>query len=211
MLKKLNKIKKKISTFSTRNIPHVGHNLIQKKIIKTKGDITIFLIVSTKNKYSPDILIKSYLSLKKNRIFKNINVLPILLPTFFAGPNEAFFQAKIFENLGYKYFYVGRDHAGVKSFYSKFASQEIFKKLYTSIKIIKFNEPMYCESCKNSVINKYKNKKICPDCGGRFLTELSGTDIKYLIKYKKKHLLLKFLDKYVYDFFKKKNFSLQSF
>jgi len=210
MIKKLKKIKNKISAFSTRNIPHVGHNLIQQKIIKTQKEITIFLILSIKNKYSSNTLNKSYLSLKKNKFFKKINILSINLPTFFAGPKEAFFQAKIFENLGYKFFYVGRDHAGYKSFYGKFESQEIFNKLNLKIKIIKFNEPMFCENCKTPVINKFKNKNSCPICNNKFLSELNGKDIKSMIKRKNRVLLSKFLDKNIYDFFKKKNFSLQN-
>ena len=210
LMKKLSKIKNKVSAFSTRNIPHIGHNLIQKKIIKSKKELTIFLILSVKNKYSLKTLIKSYQSLKKNKIFKNIKIFPIYLPTFFAGPNEAFFQAKIFENLGYNFFYVGRDHAGFKSFYGKFASQRIFNKLKSKIKIIKFNEPMFCKNCNTPIINKFKNKKSCPICKSKFLSELNGTDIKSYVKLKNRVQLSKFLDKEVYHLFKKKKFSLQN-
>ena len=192
LLKKLSRIKNKVSAFSTRNIPHIGHNLIQKKIIETKKKLTVFLIISIKNKYKEQTLIKTYNFLKKNKIFKNIKIFPIYLPTFFAGPNEAFFQAKIFENLGYNFFYVGRDHAGFKSFYGKFASQRIFNKLKSKIKIIKFNETMFCKNCNTPIINKFKNKKSCPICKSKFLSELNGTDIKLLIKLKNKVLLSKF-------------------
>jgi len=209
LVKKLKKIKYKDAVFSTRNIPHLGHNLIQKKIIETKKKLTIFLITSIKDKYKKQTLIKAYESLKKNKIFKDINIVFISLPTFFAGPNEAFFQAKIFENLKFKFFYVGRDHAGYKSFYKKFDSQNIFKKLKSKIKIIKFNEPMFCKSCDLPVINKYTKKKSCPFCKGKKLLELNGTDIKILFKQKKRVYLSKFLDQFVYTFFKKNNFSLQ--
>ena len=182
MIKKLKKIKHRDAVFSTRNIPHVGHNLIQKKIIESKKGLTIFLILSIKNKYSKKVLIDSYKALKNNKTFKNINILFIYLPTFFAGPNEAFFQAKIFENMKFKYFYVGRDHAGYKSFYKKFDSQEIFEKIKSKIKIIKLNEPMVCNTCEIPIINKYKNKKSCPLCNGKKLSELNGTDIKILIR-----------------------------
>ena len=106
--------------------------------------------------------------------------------------------------MGYRFFYIGRDHAGFKSCYDKFASQEIFKKLKSDIKIIKFNEPMFCENCNIPIINKFKNKKFCPICKSKFLSELNGTDIKLLIKLKNKVLLSKFLEKNVYNFFKKK-------
>jgi len=209
-LKKLDKIKYKDAAFSTRNIPHIGHNLIQKKIIERKKKLTIFLILSIKNKYTKKVLIDSYKALKKNKIFKEINILFIYLPTFFAGPNEAFFQAKIFENMKFKSFYVGRDHAGYKAFYKKFDSQQIFKKINSKIKIIKLNEPMICNSCEIPIINKYKQKNSCPLCSGKELSELNGTDIKILIKRKKKDILKGLLDPFVFNFFKKNNFSLHS-
>ena len=201
-LKKIEKIKYRDIAFSTRNIPHIGHNLIQKKIIESKKKLSIFLILSIKNKYSSNDLMNSYVALKKNKTFKYINIFFIYLPTFYAGPNEAFFQAKIFENLKYKFFYVGRDHAGYKSFYKKFDSQNIFKKIKTKIKIITFNEPMMCNSCNVAVLNKYKNKKSCPVCSGNKLSELNGTDIKILIQRNRTVLLSNLLDPFVQKFFK---------
>ena len=54
---------------------------------------------------------------KKLSLYKNINIIKILLPSFFAGPNEAYLQATCFNNLGFKGFVVGRDHAGHKKFF----------------------------------------------------------------------------------------------
>ena len=210
LLKKIKNIKKRDVAFSTRNIPHIGHNLIQETIIKSKKKLTIFLILNVKNKYPKSLLMKTYQSLKKNKKFKDIEILFIYLPTFFGGPKEAFFQAKIFENLKYKFFYVGRDHAGYKSFYGKFESQKIFRKLKLDIKIIKLNEPMLCETCNVSVINRHINKKCCPLCNGKKLLELNGSDIRTLIKQKKLKKLIKYLDQSVYNVFKKNNFSLQN-
>ena len=209
-IKKLKKVKNRDVAFSTRNIPHIGHNLIQKKIIENKKNLIIFLILTIKNKYAEKVLLGSYKALKLNKIFRNINILFIYFPTFFAGPNEAFLQAKIFENMKFKSFYVGRDHAGYKSFYDKFDSQKIFNKIKSKIKIIKLNEPMMCNSCEVAIINKYKKKKNCPLCQGHKLSELNGTDIKFLLKRKKADILLKLLDPSVFNFFKKKNFSLQN-
>ena len=41
---------------------------------------------------------------KKLSLYKNINIIKILLPSFFAGPNEAYLQATCFNNLGFKGF-----------------------------------------------------------------------------------------------------------
>ena len=50
------------------------------------------------------------------------------MPTLMAGPREAYLQAQMLDNLKMKNFIVGRDHAGYKNFFSKYASQSIFKK-----------------------------------------------------------------------------------
>ena len=70
LLKKIKNIKKRDVAFSTRNIPHIGHNLIQETIIKSKKKLTIFLILNLKNKYPKSLLMKTYQSLKKNKKFK---------------------------------------------------------------------------------------------------------------------------------------------
>ena len=205
----MKKIKNLDTSFSTRNIPHIGHNLIQKKIIQEGKNLTIFLILSVKDKYKEKILFNSYKSLKEKKIFKKINIFFIYLPTFFAGPKETFLQAKIFENMNFKSFYVGRDHAGYKKFYKKFDSQNIFDQIKCKIKIIKYNEPMMCKKCKVPVINKYKISKCCPTCESKKLLELNGKDIKELIKKKKIKVLSKLLDPLVFKFLSRNNFSLQ--
>lgn len=209
-LKKLQKNEHLDACFSTRNIPHIGHNLIQKKIIEENNNLSIFLILGIKNKYDPKTLLNSYRALRNNKSFKKLNIFFIYLPTFYAGPNEAFFQAKVFENMKFKYFYVGRDHAGYKKFYNKYASQKIFNKMKLKIEIIKYNEPMMCKFCLTTMFNNYKNLKFCPKCNNRSLLELNGSDVKILIKKKNKNMLSKMLDKFVYKFLEKNNFSLQT-
>ena len=70
---------------------------------------------------------------------------------------------------------MGRDHAGVGNFYSKYASQKFCIKYQKNlgIKIIGFKEPFYCKYCRK-VINsncKHKNFK-------NFKSFISGTEIR---------------------------------
>ena len=53
---------------------------------------------------------------KKVSLYKNINIIKILLPSFFAGPNEAYLQATCFNNLGFKGFVVAEITLDIKSF-----------------------------------------------------------------------------------------------
>ena len=132
-----------------------------------------------KKKFKKNLLKKFYKQLtKQKKYFLKVKVNFLEIPTFFAGPMEAAFQSKIFENLGFGYFYVGRDHAGYKNFYSKFSSQNFTKKLNLKIKIIGFNEPMYCVKCNTTVLNKLKIGERCTNCNSGNLTSISGTLIR---------------------------------
>ena len=184
-VKEIKKIKNKKNyiVFSTRNIIHSGHDLIIDKLLKKEKKILIVVLLSEKKKFKKNLLKKFYKQfIKQKKYFLNVKVNFLEIPTFFAGPREASFQSKIFENLGFSYFYVGRDHAGYKNYYSKFSSQNFTKKLNLKIKIIGFNEPMYCLKCNTTVLNKLKLGKQCCICKSDNLINISGTLIRRNIK-----------------------------
>lgn len=115
------------AVFSTRNICHRWHSHIHKNILKISKLLTICIIETSKNKFDSEDIVKSYSILKeKDKLYKKIKIIKIFLPKLFAGPKEAYLQATVFNNLKFKFFSVGRDHAGVKNFYSKYSSQKIF-------------------------------------------------------------------------------------
>ena len=198
MLKKILK-EKNSCVFSTRNIPHVGHNLIQGKILKEKKLLYVCFIISEKNKYKTELLYKTYESLKKNYSdFKNIKIKHIYLPTYFGGPKEAFLQAKIFENCGFKSFAVGRDHAGYIGLYEKYSSQNYLKKNKNlKIEILSNKEPVLCNNCKKvQFLTKELDKK-CLFCNYP-LSKIDGTTIKKYLKIKKLDAAKRYLFPKVY-------------
>ena len=77
----------------------------------------------------------------------------------YLGPREAIHHAIIRQNLGFSYFIVGRDHAGVGRFYKKYESFKLIdlldcnKKL--KINILKLREPKFCKVC-NKISYKLK-------------------------------------------------------
>ena len=196
------KDKKKYIIFSTRNIIHAGHNLIIEKLLKEKKKILIIILLSEKKKFKESILKKFYSKFVQQRKYQSKIIFKFLeIPTFFAGPREAAFQSKIFENLGFGYFYVGRDHAGYKNYYSKFSSQNFTKKLKLKIKIVGFNEPMYCSNCNVTVFNELKFGLRCKKCQSNGLKAISGTKLRRNLK-KSKSLNNLISDKYL-NFIKK--------
>ncbi len=194
-IKKRIKRIKKIVGFHTRNVPHKGHEWIHSLGVKKCKNILIQPIVGhfklgeyseqaviNANKYlvRKQNLLKKKQKLSHNFFFSFINIFPK-----YGGPREALFHALIRKNYGCTHFLVGRDHAGYKNFYNKYASQKLCikyeKKL--KIKIIKFKSPKICMYCK-----KITNKKcICKNSKNKnSLLDINGTKIRKLINRKKK-------------------------
>lgn len=175
--------------FSSRNLPHKGHELILENLIKKNLKVYFVILNNSHIKFKLNLILKSL-----NILYKK-TVIPVILnmPSYFAGPREAFFQAIIFQNIGFKYFVVGRDHAGINNFYANFASQKIFNyKNKTKIKILKNREPYLCLKC-NNVFFKKPRITLCIYCCSKNIRPISGSKIrKYILNkdYKKLNIYL---------------------
>ena len=76
----------------------------------------------------------------------------------YAGPKEAVHHAIMRKNFGCSHFIVGRDHAGVGSYYDPFAAHKIFDD-FPDLGIVPvfFKSFFYCNKC-----NGIENDKTCP-------------------------------------------------
>ena len=176
---------KTIAGFHTRNIPHSTHEKLHDLALEKCDGLFIHPMTGKlkKGDFTRKTILKSYkIYLKKkknNKVFFD----EFLSHARFCGPREAAFHAIIRKNFGCTHFIVGRDHAGIKNFYSKYASQNFCKKNKKKIglKILSFKEPFYCKKCKamkgysEKCRHKKENKKY-----------LSGTTIRKHILNKKK-------------------------
>ena len=160
------------------------------------------VIQSVNNKYDPKTLFSTYEIIRKqNKLKEKMKIISIFMPTFFAGPKEAFLQAVMMQNLGFNNFVVGRDHAGVKGFYGKYESQKIFKKFKDlTINIFKTKEPLICSTC--SMVG-FENNKFCK-CkrSSKFLT-IDGKSVKNLLINKNFLQVKKYLNPYIFKYLKK--------
>ena len=171
---------KTIVGFHTRNVPHRAHEWIHNFALKKCDGLFIHPLIGQfkKNEYKEKIIIKSNLKLI-NDVYKNKNIFFGFFNSYprYAGPRESLLHALVRKNYGCTHFILGRDHAGVKKYYGKYASQNLCLKYQNAmkIKIIVFSEPYLCRICKRIV-----NKK-CVNCKKISKKLISGTLIRNLI------------------------------
>lgn len=140
---------KKVVAFQTRNIPHRGHEFLQKEALRQADGLLIQPVVGKKKQgdFLDEVILGSYKVLIE-KFFPDKKALLSALPLEmrYAGPREAVFHALIRRNYGCTHFIIGRDHAGVGDFYSPFAAQEIFDNFdyqEIGVEILKFSEVVF--------------------------------------------------------------------
>jgi len=98
-------------------------------------------------------------------------------PMRYAGPREAVFHAIIRRNYGCTAFIVGRDHAGVGTYYDKYEAQDLARSLSQEIgiEILPLAGPRYCSRC--ACISTERS------CGHdqQYIVDISGTEMRRLL------------------------------
>ena len=181
---------KTIVGFQTRNVPHVGHEYVQKTALTFVDGLFINPVIGQKKKgdFKDDVILETYRVLIDNYFLKERAMLAILQTEMrYAGPKEAIFHAIVRQNFGCSHFIIGRDHAGVGNFYPPYAAQEIFEEFPDlGISPLFFPSFFYCRTCGSSA-----NDKTCPHGNSQNLecpdpevrVDFSGTKLRnHLIK-----------------------------
>jgi len=165
----------KSSSFQTRNIPHLGHELILQKLMGSKRILFINPLIGLKKKgdVKNDVLRKVFNYLKNLGIYKSKMIYaPVICNMNYAGPREAIHHTYIRELLGFNEFSVGRDHAGAENNYPPLKAKKFvnYHKKKFKIKIFNHNGAYFCKKC-NKIILK-------GDCKHLNLKGISGTDFR---------------------------------
>ncbi|MBA0907911.1 MAG: sulfate adenylyltransferase [Nitrosarchaeum sp.] len=170
---------KTIVAFQTRNPPHVAHEMLQKASITTRDGVFVNPVIGKKKSgdFVDEVIIKCYETMIEHYYPENRCKLGTLHTEMkYAGPKEAIHHAIMRQNYGCSHIIIGRDHAGVGTFYDPFAAQKIFDN-YPELEIspIFFPAFFYCRKCLT-----YTNPKACPH-NDDAKEQISGTKLRQMI------------------------------
>ncbi len=175
---------RRIVAFQTRNVPHLGHEYVQKAALTFADGLFVNPLVGWKKPgdFRDEVIVKAYEALIKHYYPKDTVVFSVLrMEMRYAGPREAVHHAIVRKNFGCTHMIIGRDHAGVGSFYGPYEAWEIFKEFPDlGITPLFIREAFYCKACGGMV-----NEKICPH-GEEYRIRISGTKLRTMIANKQR-------------------------
>lgn len=163
--------------FQTRNIPHRAHEYLHRQALEACDGLLIQPLIGARKAgdFSPDAVMAGYSTLVARHLPPGRVVLsPIRLGMRYAGPREAVFHAIVRRNYGCTHFVVGRDHAGVGSFYAPYDAHALLRGVARDlgIEILYMRGPAHCSICSRIVTDETcEHFQTRPDA----IEEVSGT------------------------------------
>ncbi|MFA5663657.1 sulfate adenylyltransferase [Castellaniella sp.] len=175
---------KSVAGFITGANPlHRGHEYIHRNALEEVDGVFLQpLVEMAKREFvRPEYRVRAYRNVLDTYYPKDRAILsPLRVTYIFAGPREAVLHALIMKNYGCTHALIGRDHAGIGSFYDKYAGHSIFdeydpQELGISVRL--FHEVFYCMRCAC-----HATEQTCPH-DERHHLNISGTAIREMLRF----------------------------
>ena len=142
-----------VAAFQTRNPMHRSHEHLVKIAAEVSDGVFIHQVLGKlkEGDIPADVRTHAIQSMIDN-YFRPRTVIQAGYPIEmrYAGPREALLHALIRQNFGCSHLIVGRDHAGVGSYYGPFDAHHIFDQLWPGALIckpLKIDVTFYCRKC----------------------------------------------------------------
>lgn len=170
-----------VAAFQTRNPMHRSHEYLAKIAIEICDGVLVHsLLGKVKSGDIPADVRSRAIAALINKYFAKDTVLQAGYPLDmrYAGPREALLHALFRQNYGCSHLIVGRDHAGVGSYYGPFDAHKIFDEIpqdALATKPLKIDWTFWCYQCGGMA-----SARTCPhEAKDRLL--LSGTKLRKLL------------------------------
>ena len=171
----------KVAAFQTRNPMHRSHEYLAKVAIEICDGVLIHsLLGNLKPGDIPAEVRTEAISTLIDNYFVPKTVIQAGYPLDmrYAGPREALLHALFRQNYGCSHLIVGRDHAGVGSYYGPFDAHHIFDKIpkdALETQPLKIDWTFWCYKCGGMA-----SARTCPHEGSDRLL-LSGTKLRKML------------------------------
>lgn len=151
-----------VAAYQARNPPHTAHEYIQRLSLE-REDVDALMIQPVVGKlkrgdYKTEVIMRAYSRFVENYYPRDRVLLSSLsIAMRYAGPKAVLFYAIVRRNYGCSHYIVGRDQAGVGSFYDPYACHRIFDEFDVGVKPLRYRESFYCRIC-----GWMASSKVCP-------------------------------------------------